>query len=406
MHSRTIDERQARHGGVAEALVLALAARLTHGRLTLHLPDGRTRVFEGAEAGPSAEIRIRHPRVFRRLLSGGNLGLAATYMAGDWVSPDLVALISLGALNEEILGRTLAGNFWVHSASRLLHRLRRNSKRGSRRNIAAHYDLGNAFYEAWLDPSLTYSAGLFASAGDNDLAAAQDRKFRRIAELAGIRPGDHVLEIGCGWGGFCTWAARNLDCRITAITLSLEQFAYCRARLRDEGLEDRVELRLQDYRDLDGQYDAIVSIEMMEAVGETYWPTYFAQLRKRLKPGARAALQVITIADDRFDRYRRSADFIQRHIFPGGMLPSPTVLRGLTEAAGLEVTAVHHHGGDYARTLALWRQGFERAWPPIAAIPGAAFDARFRLMWRYYLAYCEAGFRVGRIDLLHLTLRG
>ena len=405
MYSRTINERQPRPGGVAETLVLALAARLTHGRLTLHLPDGRTRVFEGAEAGPAAEIRVRHPRVFRRLLSGGNLGLAATYMDGDWESPDLVSLITLGALNEEVLGRTLGGNLWVRSASRLFHALRSNTKRGSRRNIAAHYDLGNTFYAAWLDPSLTYSAGLFASAGDSDLAASQDRKYRRIAELARIRPGDHVLEIGCGWGGFCTWAARNLDCRVTAITISREQYAYCRKRLQDEGLEDRVDLRLQDYRDLDGQYDAIVSIEMLEAVGEAYWPTYFSQLRERLKPGAHAALQVITIADDRFEQYRRSVDFIQRYIFPGGMLPSPEVLRRLTGNIRLEVKAVESHGSDYARTLALWRQRFERAWPRIAATPDVDFDAHFRLMWRYYLAYCEAGFQVGRIDLLHLALQ-
>lgn len=405
MHSRTIDNRQSRRGGVAESVALALATQLTHGRLTLHLPDGRTRVFEGSETGPEAEIHVRHPRVFRRLLSGGDLGFAAAYMDGDWESPDLTALIALGARNEPILERTLAGNVWARLASRLVHALRPNTRRGSRRNIAAHYDLGNAFYAAWLDPSLTYSAGLFATPADEDLAAAQERKYGRIAELAGILPGDHVLEIGCGWGGFCTWAARTLGCRVTAITISREQYTFCRDRLRAEGLEHRVDLRLQDYRDLDGEFDAIVSIEMLEAVGEDYWPVYFDQLQQRLKPGARAALQVISIADDCFESYRHSVDFIQRYIFPGGMLPSAEVLRGLTAEAGLEVKSINSHGGDYARTLSLWRRRFEQAWPAIAQTPGSGFDERFRLMWRYYLAYCEAGFLVGRIDLLHLALQ-
>ncbi len=406
MYARTLNDRQERRGGVAESMALALAGRLRRGRLTLHLHDGRSRVFEGPEAGPDAEIRVRRPRVFRRLLSSGELGLAAAYMDGDWESPDLTALIALGAVNEEVLGQTLAGNLWGRIASRALHALRPNSKRGSRRNIAAHYDLGNDFYAAWLDPGLTYSAGLFASAADDDLAAAQDRKYRRIADLAGIEPGHHVLEIGCGWGGFCTWAARELGCRVTAITISREQYDYSLARVRAEGLEDRVELRLQDYRDLDGVYDAIVSIEMLEAVGEAYWPTYFARLRERLRPGGKAALQVIVIDDGRAESYRRSVDFIQRYIFPGGMLPSPAALRRLTDDAGLRLTGWSRHGADYARTLAAWRRRFDRAWPRIVAADAERkFDERFRLMWRYYLAYCEAGFQVGRIDLMHLALQ-
>lgn len=405
MQSRTIDDRVERRPALAEGLALGLAARLRRGRLTVHLPDGRSRTFGGGEAGPAAEIQLRHPRTFRRLLSGGHLGLAEAYIDGDWDSPDLTALIALGAANESVLGRTLAGTLWPRLASRLVHILRPNSRRGSRRNIAAHYDLGNDFYAAWLDPGLTYSAGLFAAPCDDDLSAAQDRKFRRIAALAGIAPGDHVLEIGCGWGGFCTWAARALDCRVTAITLSREQLAHVTARLDAAGLAGKVEVRLQDYRDLEGQYDAIVSIEMLEAVGEAYWPLYFERLRRHLRPGGKAALQVITIADDRFDHYRRHVDFIQRHIFPGGMLPSPRILRELTEAAGLTATAVHRHGGDYARTLALWRRRFERAWPGIVAADTAGrFDARFGRLWHYYLAYCEAGFLAGRIDLLHLAL--
>ncbi|WP_340119523.1 cyclopropane-fatty-acyl-phospholipid synthase family protein [Pelagibius sp. 7325] len=391
-------------GGLAESFALALAARLSHGQLTLHLPDGHTRVFTGEAGGPAAEIALRSPRVFRRLLSGGELGLAEAYMDGDWESPDLTALITLGALNEEVLEHTLAGNLWGRLASQAIHALRPNSRRGSRRNIAAHYDLGNDFYAAWLDPSMTYSAGLFTGPGDDALAAAQTRKYRRMAELAGITADHHVLEIGCGWGGFCTWAAAAIGCRVTAITISKAQHAYTRQRVRAAGLADKVDVRLQDYRDLTGSFDSIVSIEMLEAVGEAYWPLYFRQLRERLRPGGRAALQVITIADERFDSYRGGVDFIQRYIFPGGMLPSPAVLRGLTAEAGLGVARVGRHGADYAQTLALWRARFEHAWPGIAATAGGRFDERFHRMWRYYLAYCEAGFGIGRVDLLHLSL--
>ena len=404
MHTRTFDSRRHRSQGVAEGVALALAQGLLRGRLTVHLHDGGTRVFEGNEAGPAGEISVRHPRLFRRLLGSGNIGLAESYIDGDWDSPDLTTLLALGAANEEVLGRTLAGRLLPRLASRLVHALRANSRRGSRRNIAAHYDLGNDFYAAWLDPSLTYSAGLFASPADDDLAAAQDRKYRRIAELAGIEPGHHVLEIGCGWGGFCIWAARTLGCRVTAITISREQHRHCVERVRAEGLEDRIELRLQDYRDLDGEYDAVVSIEMLEAVGEAYWPTYFDRLRACLRPGGRAALQVITIDDRRFPAYRRRADFIQRYIFPGGMLPPPTALETLVKDAGLTLTEMHRHGGDYARTLTLWRRRFERAWPEIAG-SAPRFDERFRRLWRFYLAYCEAGFQAGRIDLLHLALQ-
>ena len=389
----------------AERISLALAGKLAQGRLTLHLPDGRTRVFEGETAGPAAAMTIRHPRVFRRLLGGGELGLAESYMEGDWDSPDLTALIALGAQNEEVLEHTLAGKPWARLLSRAIHGLRPNSKRGSRRNIAAHYDLGNAFYTAWLDPSMTYSAGVFADTEDTDLEAAQARKYQRMAELAAITPDHHVLEIGCGWGGFCTWAAAAIGCRVTAITISEAQYAYTRDRVRAAGLDDKVEVRLQDYRDLTDQFDAIVSIEMLEAVGESYWPTYFRQLHSRLRPGGRAALQVITIADDRFESYRRQVDFIQRYIFPGGMLPSPVVLRGLAAEAKLTPVSVNRHGADYARTLALWAERFEQAWPAIREQGAERFDERFGRMWRYYLAYCEAGFHIGRIDLLHLGLQ-
>jgi cyclopropane-fatty-acyl-phospholipid synthase len=278
---------------------------------------------------------------------------------------------------------------------RLRHRLRPNSRRGSRHNIAAHYDISNAFYGCWLDGAMTYSSALFRDGGET-LEAAQLAKYHNLAHLLGLKPGQHVLEIGCGWGAFAIIAAKDYGCRVTAVTLSREQQAFAVQRVRAEGLESRVEVRLQDYRDVDGVFDRIASIEMFEAVGEAFWPAYWGVVRQRLKPGGVAALQVITIADDRFARYRRGADFIQCHVFPGGMLPSPSALRAEIAAAGLTLTDEERFGASYARTLEIWRQRFEAAWPEIRA---HGFDERFRRLWLYYLAYCEAGFRTAAIDV-------
>ncbi|MDH3474504.1 MAG: cyclopropane-fatty-acyl-phospholipid synthase family protein [Rhodospirillales bacterium] len=387
-------------GSLAESLVLALAARINAGELAITLPHGGERHFEGAQAGPRAAVRVYHPRVFRRVLLGGTLAFAEAYMEGDCDSPDLAALVELVIQNEAALLTALDGQRWTRALQRLGHRLRPNSKRGSRRNIARHYDLGNDFYALWLDRSMTYSSAVFEGPGE-PLEAAQDNKYRRMAALAAIGPDDRVLEVGCGWGGFCSWAAREIGCRVTAITISRAQYDFAARRLQAEGLAERVDLRLQDYRDIDGSFDRIVSIEMLEAVGERYWPRYFAMLRDRLVPGGRAALQVITIADDLFEVYRKDVDFIQRYIFPGGLLPSPGRLGEEARGAGLD-----WHGGEsirlhYARTLAVWRRSFEAAWPEVLAL---GFDERFRRMWRYYLAYCEAGFETGRIDVLQAAL--
>ncbi len=386
--------------GIAEGLVLALARRIEKGELSITLPHGEERVFRGSQAGPKARLHVHDPSVFRRMLLGGTLAFAESYMAGDCDSPDLVSLVDLVIQNEAELLQSLDGRPWARMLPRLGRWLRANSRRGSRRNIACHYDLGNDFYALWLDPSMTYSAALF-DRPDEPLESAQANKYRRMAEMAGIGPDDQVLEIGCGWGGFCSWAAREIGCRVTAITISRAQFDFAARRLQAEGLNGLVDLRFQDYRDLNGSFDRIVSIEMVEAVGEKYWPLYFATLRDRLVPGGRAALQVITIDDSLYESYRNDVDFIQRYIFPGGHLPSPDRLRAQADAAGLEWRGAERLGLHYAETLRNWRRSFEAAWPDILAL---GFDERFHRMWRYYLAYCEAGFESGRIDVLQAAL--
>ncbi|MBL8588046.1 MAG: class I SAM-dependent methyltransferase [Methylobacteriaceae bacterium] len=368
---------------------------LEAGSLDVTMPDGRKARFCGARPGPHAHFEARSFRFVRRL-AAGDVGFAEGYLAGEWTSDDPVALLALLAANQALIDR-FAAHPLARAAQMARHWLNRNSRAGSRRNIHAHYDLGNAFYALWLDPSMTYSAGL--DVGD-DLEAAQARKYAAIADAARIGPGSRVLEIGCGWGGFAAYAARERGARVTALTISREQFDYATARIAAAGLDDRVEIALRDYRDEPGVYDAVVSIEMVEAVGEAFWPGYFAALARRLAPGARAALQAITIREDIFPRYRREMDFIRAHIFPGGMLPTPTHMRWLGAEAGLAVVGERAFGADYAATCRIWRERFEAAWPRIEPL---GFDARFRRLWRYYLAYCEAGFAVGTIDVRHVV---
>lgn len=371
------------------------------GRLAVLFPDGRRHAVEGPEPGPDAELEIRDVKGIQRLMRGGDIGFAEAYMAGEVDSPDLTDLIELAARNEQAMAAALSGKRLVKAWHRLLHLMRPNSKAGAKRNIAYHYDLGNEFYGKWLDPSMTYSSAYFER-GANELEAAQADKYRRVAELAELAPGKHVLEIGCGWGGFAEVAARDFGCNVTGLTLSKEQLAFAQARMQRQGLADRVELRLQDYRDCPGRFDSIVSIEMFEAVGEAHWKRYFDVLRDRLNQGGTAVLQIITIAEERFESYRRNADFIQRYIFPGGMLPTSTALRGLARESGLQFLGEDGFANSYARTLREWRESFLQAWPRIQPL---GFDERFRRMWTYYLAYCEAGFKAGSIDVVHLKLQ-
>lgn len=400
MHADITLDARTRRPALAERAILRIADRLAIGVLDVRMPDGDCLRYSGTEPGPRATIEVRDERLFGRLLRNGALGFAEAYIDGDWDSPDLLAVIDLGARNQVRFTEDLRGSLTSRLTRMLVHQLRANSRRGARRNIAAHYDLGNTFYEAWLDPTMAYSAASFR-AGNEDLQLAQYAKFAQMADLAQIGPDQHVLEIGCGWGGFSIWAARTSGCRVTAITLSRAQFDYCQQQIAQAGLTDRVEVLLRDYRDVEGQFDRIVSIEMLEAVGESHWPAYFRQVHDLLRPGGRASLQVITIDDAHFAAYRRQVDFVQRHVFPGGMLPAPKALRGLALSAGLAWQAESSDGDDYAQTLANWRSRFEAA---AGKVEAQGFDQRFRRFWTYYLTYCEAGFRAGRIDLMRFAL--
>jgi cyclopropane-fatty-acyl-phospholipid synthase len=389
-------------GSPAMRLLAGLASRFDRGCLTVVAPDGASRRF-GARTGaaePEATLVVHRPGFVYRVLRGGALGFAEAYLDGDVDTPDLYPLLMLFLANSEALAERWRGGAVARFARGLYHRLRPNSKRGSRRNIHAHYDLGNAFYARWLDPSMTYSAALFAA--DDDLEAAQRRKYRRLAERLGLGPDRHVLEVGCGWGGFAVTAAGEYGSRVTALTISEEQFDYARKRVTAAGLADRVDVRFQDYRDLDGRFDAVASIEMFEAVGEAWWPVYFAKLKEAVRPGGAVGLQVITIDEANFEDYRRNVDFIQRYVFPGGMLPSPAALEQAASRAGLELRERFTFGFDYARTLRAWAERFAQTWPEIR---GLGFDERFRRLWSYYLAYCEAGFRAGTIDVEQTIFR-
>jgi cyclopropane-fatty-acyl-phospholipid synthase len=382
-------------------LGLAMANVISVGTLNVVLPDGSLHRVTRTPA-PEATIVIRHPSAFRRLITGGGVGLAEAYIDGLWESPDVSGVMRLATANEAEWLETLRGRPLLRLANRVLHLLRPNSRRGARRNIIDHYDLGNEFYAAWLDQGMTYSSALF-TAPDQTLEQAQAEKMHALCRALDLRPGMQVLEIGCGWGGFAEVAARDYGARVTGLTLSPSQLELARKRIADAGLADRVELRLQDYRDVQGQFDRIASIEMFEAVGERYWPVYFEVLNARLRPGGLAGLQTIALADHLWADYRRGADFIQRHVFPGGMLPTVGKLHEHARAAGLEWRGDRWFGVDYAETLARWQTRFQACWPRIAASPGG-FDAQFKRLWEYYLAYCETGFRAGWTDVGQIVL--
>lgn len=377
-------------------LALRGLLQMQHGALAIELPEGRKLVIQGKSEGPKAAVRLRNWNLAHRALLSGTIGVAETYMDGDWDSPDITAFLQLFLVNGEATEKYADGAGGIKRlVEKVRHWMRTNTKAGSKKNISAHYDLGNDFYKEWLDPSMTYSSALY-STGANDLQSAQNAKYRALAEATGIKPGDHVLEIGCGWGGFAEFAASEMGCKVTGLTISREQLAFAEERIRKAGLSDRVEFRFQDYRDEKGLYDKIISIEMFEAVGEKYWPIYFSKLRECLKPGGKAGLQIITIKPEAFDRYKASPDFIQKYVFPGGMLPTPEHLLALGRKVDLSLIKDFGFGLDYARTLAEWRDRFWSVWERVRPL---GFDDRFKRLWEFYLFYCEAGFRARNIDV-------
>jgi len=388
-----------------EALLISILAHFQNGQLTVTLPSGHTHYIPGSDPIDGGDAlhgiwNLGSYKGLRRILRSKSVGFAEGYIHGDWTSPDLTRFLEVMACNMDALEERIGHWPLVRGLHRLQHLLRRNTKRGSRRNISYHYDLGNDFYSLWLDPSMTYSSGLFDE-HHTTLELAQSNKYRRLAESLDLQPDHRVLEIGCGWGGFAEFAAQTYGCHVTGITLSKEQLAHARNRIRSAGLEDKVELRLQDYRDVAEKYDRIVSIEMFEAVGEENWPTYFEQVRNRLTDRGMAALQIISIADERFDNYQSDADFIQKYIFPGGMLPSPKLLTEHISRANLHLKNEYTFGESYARTLCIWRETFLDNWDGIQKL---GYSKQFKRMWEYYLCYCEAGFLHRTIDVGHYIL--
>jgi cyclopropane-fatty-acyl-phospholipid synthase len=376
-------------------LALGFAARLKRGTLDITLLDGRVVRMGGLEPGPKAAMTLHSYSFAPRLINGGDIGIAEAYLDGEWDTPDLTQFLYVFCVNYDLIQTMLGDKPLMRFLQIVRHWFNRNTRRQARRNIFAHYDIGNAFYSAWLDPSMTYSSALFED-DIADLTAAQHNKYRRLAEAIDLQPGQRLLEIGCGWGGFAEYVARTFGAKVVGLTISKEQRDFAQKRIQQAGLSDKVEIRLQDYRDERERYDRIASIEMIEAVGEQFWPNYFSQLRDRLLPGGLAGIQAITIRDSSFKSYRREVDFIQRYVFPGGMLPSPQILKSLGERFGVPVIRERIFGQDYAKTLATWRNNFRSAWPNLTPL---GFDERFRRLWEYYLAYCEAGFLSGNIDV-------
>lgn len=379
--------------------------RIEIGELTIRLPDGRRFQVVGDKPGPVGEFNVLNDGFFSRMVRDGEMGFAEMFMDGWWETPDLHALMDVLLLNNDAIARPFTGAAIVRAYERLRHWLRSNSRSGSKRNISYHYDLGNDFYGHWLDETMSYSSALYSGQGEG-MVAAQANKYEAICERIDpdrkLSAGAHILEIGCGWGGFAEYAIRERGWRVTGLTLSKEQHDYARDRLEKAGLADQAEIVLRDYRDETGRYDGVASIEMLEAVGERYWPTYFASLHQRLKPGGIAALQVITVSDNLFESYRKGTDFVQKYIFPGGMLPSPHALRRAASNAGLEVDGSTEFGDSYSRTLREWSQKFNGKWDDISKL---GFDDRFRRMWNFYLACCSACFLAETTDVTQISLR-
>jgi cyclopropane-fatty-acyl-phospholipid synthase len=373
---------------------------MKRGRIDIILPDGRHFRADGAEPGYVAEVHVHNTDVFARTVREGDLGFCESYMDGWWSTPDLMAFMDLMHDDMEHIYDGFPGQFLVRFYERMRFWLQNNSKKQARKNISYHYDLGNEFYGLWLDDTMTYSSAKFVT-GQESMEAGQIEKYKSMVDQMGVQPGDHVLEIGCGWGGFAEYAAKERGLRVTGLTISQAQHDYAVARMQKTGLSDKVTIKMQDYRDEKGIYDGIASIEMFEAVGEKYWPVYFETLHDRLKPGKNATLQIITVEHRRWHVYKRGVDFIQKYIFPGGMLPSPVVLRQEIEKAGLHVAQSIEFGESYSQTLRRWHDTFNARWDQVQAL---GFDDRFRRMWNFYLTSCAGTFHSGNCDVTQITV--
>jgi len=387
---------------MAARRVLRLLERIEHGTLTIQFPDKSTKVY-GNSSLPHAAISLSNWNVFSASLKSGDIGFAETYIAGDWRTPSLSDLLRVVIQNRRAMEDLVYGSWWGRMAYRIKHLLNRNNKTNSRKNIHAHYDLGNAFYELWLDGTMNYSSALFEGDFSQSMADAQRAKVRRALRMTDVDLGSRVLEIGCGWGALAEMATTDFGASVTGVTLSTEQLEFAKVRMQKNGKSAQADLRLQDYRDIqDGPYDAICSIEMIEAVGQAYWPTYFQTISKMLKPGGKACVQSIVIDDAYFDRYVTSTDFIQQYIFPGGCLPSPTEFRKQAMAAGLVVIDELKFGPDYAETLRRWRHDFLAQQEKVLTL---GFDVKFVRLWEFYLAYCEAAFDEASTDVIQFTMQ-
>ena len=380
--------------------VFTIAKKGENGRIDFILNDGRIFRAEGPNEGPICEVQVHDHGVFARLLREGQLGFCDAYLEGQWSSPDLQAFMDYFHADNDVVFESFPGQKLVQFYERFRFFLQRNSKDQARKNISYHYDLGNDFYGLWLDESMTYSSAIFKT-GQESLKQAQATKYASMIDQMGVKAGEHVLEIGCGWGGFAEYAAKERGLKVTCLTISEEQFKYAQDRIDKAGLRDLVKFKLQDYRDETGVYDGIASIEMFEAVGEQYWPAYFSTVRDRLKPGAQATLQIITVQNKNFETYRKSVDFIQKYIFPGGMLPSLNILGEQVAKAGLKVEKTIAFGESYSRTLRQWHDVFNRKWDDVVTM---GFDERFRRMWNFYLTSCAATFNYGNCDVVQITI--
>ena len=371
-----------------------------YGSIEIEWPNGKIEKISASKTGPIANLKIADDKVVKEIINGGSVKFAELYMAKRLTSSNLTALMHYFALNNDEAEDTFKVSILKYFFNKFSHFKNKNSQHQAKKNISYHYDLGNKFYSYWLDKSMTYSSAIFLKSAD-DLETAQTNKYKKLAELVSVKDGDNILEIGCGWGGFSEFLGKEYDCNITAITISKEQYNFAKKRIKKAHLENKIDIKFCDYRNIDGKFDKVLSIEMFEAVGKEYWNKFFSKIRKVLNPDGKVGLQLITIDDKIYDVYKNNPDFIQKYIFPGGMLPSFKILRNVATKNYFKVENVNSFSDDYAKTLNIWNKRFNNNWKKIEDL---GFDETFKLMWNYYLSYCEGGFLSNNIDLKQIKL--